>query len=29
VQLAGEGPAQAAAGRVGDFLASVRRALDG
>ncbi len=28
VQLAGEGPAPSAAGRVGDFLASVRRALD-
>lgn len=28
-QLAGDGPSQAAAGRVGDFLASVRHALDG
>jgi tryptophan synthase alpha chain len=29
VQLAGEGGAKAAAGRVGDFVASVRAALDG
>jgi len=28
-QIAGDGPTKAAAGRVGDFLASVRHALDG
>jgi len=29
MQIAGDGPSKAAAGRVGDFLASVRHALDG